>query len=44
RWIGLPPCAGGRFALGTPAGCVLGREHDTPALVHWNMPVDNGSP
>jgi probable phosphoglycerate mutase len=44
RWIGLPPCAGGLFALGTASVSVLGREHDTPALVHWNMPVDNGSP
>jgi probable phosphoglycerate mutase len=44
RWIGLPPSAGALFALDTASVSVLGRDHETPALVHWNMPVDNGSP
>jgi probable phosphoglycerate mutase len=44
RWIGLPPSAAGLFALDTASVSVLGRDHETPALVHWNMPVDNGSP
>jgi broad specificity phosphatase PhoE len=44
RWIGLPPSAGAMFALGTASVSVLGREHETPVLVHWNMLVDNGSP
>jgi broad specificity phosphatase PhoE len=39
RWIGLPPSAGALFALGTAAVSVLGREHETPVLVHWNMPA-----
>jgi probable phosphoglycerate mutase len=41
RWIGLPPSAGALFALGTASVSVLGREHETPALIHWNMPADN---
>jgi broad specificity phosphatase PhoE len=44
RWIGLPPSTGALFALGTASVSVLGREHETPVLVHWNMPADNGSP
>ena len=44
RWIGLPPSAGAMFALGTASVSMLGREHETPVLVHWNMLVDNGSP
>jgi broad specificity phosphatase PhoE len=44
RWIGLPPSAGAMFALATASVSVLGREHETPVLVHWNMPVDNGPP
>jgi probable phosphoglycerate mutase len=42
RWIGLSPSAGGMFALGTAAVSVLGSEHETPVLVHWNLPADNG--
>jgi broad specificity phosphatase PhoE len=44
RWIGLPPSAGALFALGTATVSVLGREHDTPVLLHWNLPTDNGVP
>jgi probable phosphoglycerate mutase len=37
RWIDQPPAEGARLALGTAATCVLGAEHGTPALVHWNI-------
>lgn len=37
RWLGLPPAAGALVVL-DPAGIgVLGREHDRPALVRWNV-------
>jgi broad specificity phosphatase PhoE len=41
RWIGLPASAGALFPLDTAAVGVLGREHETPALLHWNIPADN---
>jgi broad specificity phosphatase PhoE len=37
RWLGLEPQAGGHFMLGTAALCVLGAEHGSPAIVHWNL-------
>lgn len=39
RWLGLPPDAGRLFKLGTAALCVLGHEHETPAIERWNQPV-----
>jgi probable phosphoglycerate mutase len=41
RWIGLPVPAAALFVLGTASVSVLGREHDTPAFLHWNIPADN---
>lgn len=38
RWLELDPSEGGRFALGTATACVLGYEHETPVVVHWNLP------
>lgn len=37
RWLGLPAGAGGMFALGTAAPCLLGAEHHRPVIVRWNM-------
>jgi probable phosphoglycerate mutase len=37
-WLGLAPTAGQLFALGTAALCVLGTEHEAPAVIHWNLP------
>jgi broad specificity phosphatase PhoE len=37
RWIELPVAAGGSFALGTAATCVLGAEHGGPVIDHWNV-------
>ena len=39
RWLGLEPAAGRLLVLGTAARCVLGHDHGTPALVHWNLPA-----
>jgi probable phosphoglycerate mutase len=38
RWLGLPPCAGGYFILGTASLSLLGYEHDLtePAILLWN--------
>jgi broad specificity phosphatase PhoE len=36
RWIGLPPRAGGRLALGTAALCVLGYERERRVIQLWN--------
>jgi broad specificity phosphatase PhoE len=38
RWIGLPPEAGKRFALGTATISVLGYERETPVIARWNQP------
>jgi broad specificity phosphatase PhoE len=37
RWLGLPPQAGAMFKLGTATLCVLGFDHETPAVVQWNV-------
>jgi probable phosphoglycerate mutase len=42
RWIGLAATGGGSLALGTAATCVLGAEHDTPVLDHWNVTHPDG--
>lgn len=36
RRLGLPAAAGGLFTFETGAVCVLGTEHDRPAVVAWN--------
>ncbi len=36
RWLGLPPEAGALLFLSTAAICVLGFEHGTPVIRHWN--------
>lgn len=36
RRLGLPASAGGLFTFETGAVCVLGTEHDRPAVVAWN--------
>jgi len=36
RWLGLPPSAGGYFALDTATVSVLGFEHSQPVIRHWN--------
>ena len=35
-WLGLPPAAGGLFALYAGSLSVLGFEHDRPVLTRWN--------
>jgi broad specificity phosphatase PhoE len=37
RWISLPATGGASLLLGTAATSVLGAEHGTPALTHWNL-------
>lgn len=36
RWLGQPVSMGGALALDTASVSVLGREHERPALIHWN--------
>lgn len=36
RWLGLEPQAGALLYLSTAAICVLGFEHGTPVIRHWN--------
>ena len=38
RWLGLEVRDGRLLTLGTAARCVLGHDHGTAALVHWNLP------
>ncbi|HEY7045657.1 MAG TPA: histidine phosphatase family protein [Jatrophihabitantaceae bacterium] len=38
RWIGLDVLDAGRLMLGTAAPSVLGAEHGSPAIKHWNVP------
>jgi len=37
RWLGLPPVCGRLFFLEAGAVCVLGWEHDSPAVIAWNL-------
>jgi broad specificity phosphatase PhoE len=39
RWIGLPPSAGGLFALDTATLSLLGHEHERQVIRRWNGPV-----
>jgi len=36
RWLGLPPSAGGSFALDTTSVSVLGIERERRVMRHWN--------
>jgi probable phosphoglycerate mutase len=36
RWIGLAPCGGALFALGTGSVSVLGYERETRVVLRWN--------
>jgi len=38
RWIGLNVRDGSDFTLGTAATCLLGAEHGSPVITHWNLP------
>jgi len=40
RWVGLPPSAGARLALGTATISILGWERDAPVISRWNDGVD----
>jgi len=40
RWLGLPPQDGRHFMLGTATVCVLSYEHNAPAVLRWNAPID----
>ena len=37
QWLGLPGTAGANFALDVAAPCLLGGEHNGPAVIHWNI-------
>ncbi len=39
RWLGFPARDAGRFALSTATLCVLGGEHERPAVWLWNESV-----
>jgi broad specificity phosphatase PhoE len=43
RWLGLPAREGGRFGLSTATLCVLGGEHDRPAVWLWNEAVGSAN-
>lgn len=38
RWVGLPAADGQHLWLDTGTVCVLGFEHDHPAIRRWNIP------
>ena len=40
RWIGLAGTEGQHLGLDTGTVCVLGFEHDHPAIHRWNLPVE----
>lgn len=40
RWLDLPPEDGRHFMLGTATVCVMSYEHDAPAVLRWNAPID----
>lgn len=40
RWLELPPQDGRHFMLGTATVCVLSYEHNAPAVLRWNAPID----
>jgi len=37
EWLRLPPSRGGLFALGAAGIGVLGYEHDSRAMLRWNI-------
>jgi probable phosphoglycerate mutase len=41
RWVGLAPGEGGALVLDTATLSALGHEHDRPAILRWNAPVDH---
>lgn len=40
RWLDLPPEDGRHFMLGTATVCVMSYEHNAPAVLRWNAPID----
>lgn len=38
RYLGLPVSAGALLRLDPATMCVLGTEHESPTIVHWNLP------
>jgi probable phosphoglycerate mutase len=36
RWVGQPAAFGQHLALGTASVCVLGHDHEVPAIDRWN--------
>lgn len=41
RWLGLAPREGRHFVLRTGTLSVLGYERETPAILTWNLPVED---
>ena len=40
RWLDLPTEDARHFMLGTATVCVLSYEHNAPAVLRWNAPID----
>ena len=40
RWLDLPPQDARHFMLGTATICVMSYEHNVPAVLRWNAPID----